>query len=984
MRSLFFRLMALVLGMNVAMALDFDPGGFSVQIASGGLGRRTAEETNITIRAFPSAFLDNQFALSQGQPGVLRLAFNNTPEVKIGKLTAFIEVPRAIRLVGLDRSLTLVSQEAVGDLVRYAIDAGPTRGTITAKGYNVFGALALMLATDAAPGNAWQGSYWLTHDAYASPRLPLTFTVIPAIRGERPRRFETGVHFTDNCIDFEGAPLDSYARFYVETGCNAAMIVPGAMSQRLRELGVLRYYQPSGWLVNGCMIGKPPRPEEVRFQYKDGTRAGNGVCPAVIYRKEDPYFSANLVAPLRKILVEDRDTDHFLCNWEPFMFDFKGCFCARCQEDFAQHAGLTPAQVAEVWPDTVMEKHRDQWIAFRAWQNARLIVTIEEIVNAMGQEVGVDAHFAPEVHIKSITRLWDTSASLRQYATMAYADQIPLLNAWGPYPWQTVMQPYNYVRGYNLSTHCLTRDSVDYLRAQISAEKRPRLLGFPHGLQGNLWTTEPESMAMDILTYFINEYDGQLVYAFPKGYDARYWQALAEANRAIAAFEDFTLDGQAGQGHLLEALTPYPQPSPRFLKAPCGGIDAEKWSGAAMLQSWEYRLGERRLIAVANYWQRGECFARLSFTDLADGVGYTLREPLQGRAYGPAQGAPVLSAVALRDGVTIHVGAQRFAFFLLEPSSARLEMADAAVVRPGALAALQAERLPGIEKAFAAERPELGLADFQKSLQALKRISKDGIEMARVNKAALRREVLEVRTPGQVLELDVLGGGRVRSWEVDGVEVVSQDEASGLALDGFWHPAKMLTGPMQLVKAEVEDGRAVVALRLPAIGELPGLELRKTITVDGAEASFVVQTRVHNGGAAAVEFSHRYHNMVAALEVRNGAAGTAAFQGPQPAVFRREFARHMFVMAKAQADNLLSKAFDMGKMTRVDAAEVVFSAPWRARPLQASLPVRDLYAVVFWDSQAMACPTFEPIHRRVTLQPGQDWDTEMRWSVKAE
>jgi hypothetical protein len=163
------------------------------------------------------------------------------------------------------------------------------------------------------------------------------------------------------------------------------------------------------------------------------------------------------------------------------------------------------------------------------------------------------------------------------------------------------MQPYNYVRGYNLSTHCLTRDSVDYLRAEISAAKRPRLLGFPHGLQGNLWTTEPESMAMDVLTYFINEYDGQLVYAFPKGYDARYWQALAAANTAIAAFEDFTLDGRSQCSHSVEPLTPYPAPSPRFLKAPCGGIDAEKWADASMLQSWEYRLGDRCLIAVANY-----------------------------------------------------------------------------------------------------------------------------------------------------------------------------------------------------------------------------------------------------------------------------------------------------------------------------------------------------------------------------------------------
>lgn len=258
MRHGFIRTMAAILGISAAAALDFDPGGFSVHIAPGGLGARTTEETNITVRAFPVAFLDNQFALSQGQPGVLRLAFNNAPEVKIGKLTAFLELPKAIQLVGLGRNLSLLSQEPAGDMVRLAIDAGSTRGTITAKGYNIFGALPVMLKTDAAPGSKWQGAYWLEHDGYVSPRLPLTFTVIPTIRSVQPKRFETGVHFTDNCINFKGAPLESYAQFYAETGCNAAMIVPGAMSQKLRSMGIIRYYQPSGWLVNGYMIGKPP------------------------------------------------------------------------------------------------------------------------------------------------------------------------------------------------------------------------------------------------------------------------------------------------------------------------------------------------------------------------------------------------------------------------------------------------------------------------------------------------------------------------------------------------------------------------------------------------------------------------------------------------------------------------------------------------------------------------------------------------------
>jgi len=115
-----------------------------------------------------------------------------------------------------------------------------------------------------------------------------------------------------------------------------------------------------------------------------------------------------------------------------------------------------------------------------------VVVTFERTISAFGRTIGRNVYFVPEVQMMSITRMWPTSHSLPQYATMAYADKIPVLNAWGPYPWQTVMEPYDYVRGYNLSVHCLTRDSVDYIRAEIPEGKRPRLLGFPHGLQTNL------------------------------------------------------------------------------------------------------------------------------------------------------------------------------------------------------------------------------------------------------------------------------------------------------------------------------------------------------------------------------------------------------------------------------------------------------------------------------------------------------------------
>ncbi|NLF17728.1 MAG: hypothetical protein GX595_10790 [Lentisphaerae bacterium] len=962
-----------------AMAVEFDPGGFSVTISPTPLGKPTAAERDVAIRAFPHAFMDDRVVLSQHQPGLLLLAFTRLSEAKLGTLTAHLELPRTVEVLGVGDGRLAVQRTELGDRVHVAIDATPTVGSITAKGYNAFGALPVVLRTAAAPGTAAAATYWLTHGQEDGPRRSLALGVMPRIEGLRPRRFETGVHFTGNCIRLSSPAVEEWARFYAETGANAAMIEPGAFSQYLRQMKILRYHQP-GWLVNGHMIGTTPRPESVLMVQADGSTLPNGVCPAVIYQREEPYVSEHLVAPLRKILVEDRDTDHFLCNWEPFMFDFKGCFCGRCRAEFARYASFTEEQMAAVWPGQVIARHRDLWIEFRAWQGARLIQTLEAIVSTLGREIGREAHFAPEVHIKSITPLWTTSDSLRQYATMAYAGTIPLLNAWGPYPWQTVMMPYHYVRGYNLSTHCLTRDSVDYLRAELPAERRPRLLGFPHGLQGNLWTTEPESMAMDILTYYVNGYDGQLVYAFPKGYDARYWKALADANTAIATFEDMVLDGDTQRRHQIEPLTPYPRPSPRFLDAPCGGIDKERWAEASMLQSWEFTLGRRRLVAVANYWQRGECFARLSVPGLDAAAPYRLSEPLARRVFGSDDGAPALAGAALERGAVVHVGAQRMAFFLVEPAddAPRAEV----VLRPAEVEAARQSRQAAIAAAAAAEPTERSLADYAKAFARVGRVEAAGVVSERVADPDLKRDVLRLTAPAQAVTIDVLGGGRVRSWRVGGVELVSPDKEGGLALDGFWQPAALVTGPMELLRQDPAEGRLSVVLQRSDLPGLPGLELTKTLDIEAAAATIRVRSHLRHRGETAVEFSHRYHNLPAFLERPQGQLGRATFAGDPAGAYSRAGRRHMAIVAGGAPDVLLTKAFDMAQTSTVKTATPVdFEAPWLSVRARVDLAGTPVHSVVFWDSQAMPCATFEPIHPRVTLATGQEWSTGMTWTA---
>ena len=145
-----------------------------------------------------------------------------------------------------------------------------------------------------------------------------------------------------------------------------------------------------------------------------------------------------------------------------------------------------------------------------------------------------------------------------------------------------------------------------------------------------------------------------------------------------------------------------------------------------------------------------------------------------------------------------------------------------------------------------------------------------------------------------------------------------------------------------------------------------------------------MQSVLRNSGEGALEFAHRYHNMPAFLECRDGASGTATFDGSQAAAFSRAFTRHMFTFAGAEADPVLTKAFDMAQTTRVDGANVVFNAEWISPRASAELNGPALHSVVFWDSRSMPCATFEPIHARVTVEPGKSWSTQMRWVARLD
>jgi hypothetical protein len=416
-----------------------------------------------------------------------------------------------------------------------------------------------------------------------------------------------------------------------------------------------------------------------------------------VYRR-GPYFREKIVnGLLRDALVTSRTAEQLMCNWEPFMYVGRGCFCDRCKEEFRQYSKLPAAELDGIWPREVISKCGELWTRFRAWQHGQLMVTLEQEIARLGQEAGHETHFIPEVYYGLLTATWAQDTSSHEHAAVDYMDKLPVINAWAPYNWYVFGSgPYDYIRGRHLNIHVTATEVQRFVAGRLPAGRRTRLIAFPYGtFEG---ATPPEALVMEMLTYFLDGYQGAFAYLFPGGYDSRHWRALAEMNRQLALVEPYVMGGKRRVRHALKPETPMPTADPRFLEN-CAPVEKpEQWQDASLLQSWEFQKGEMRLIAVGNFWERGESFFRLAVQGLRAGRKYLLSEPATNRVYADDRGQVAWTAEGLSRGVLLHAGALRCSFFLLEPYRAGSEYGEA--VRPQDMAAAMQERLPALRQAL--------------------------------------------------------------------------------------------------------------------------------------------------------------------------------------------------------------------------------------------------------------------------------------------
>ncbi|MCK5806341.1 MAG: hypothetical protein KAI66_26150, partial [Lentisphaeria bacterium] len=201
--------------------------------------------------------------------------------------------------------------------------------------------------------------------------------------------------------------------------------------------------------------------------------------------------------------------------------------------------------------------------------------------------------------------------------------------------------------------------------------------------------TEPEAITFETLCFFFAGYEGSFVYTFPRGYDNRYWQAIANANQFVATYEDIVLDRKEFTDFSVSCETPTPGEV---------AVKSAYFPNAAplrIIQSVGFQRGDTRLLAVGNFWQRGECFFRLK-VKLPEGA-YVLRQPDRNLLFSNPSGASSWRASELASGALLHVGALRWACFTVEPADADTE---AEALSQAEIRSCMSERMPAIQTAF--------------------------------------------------------------------------------------------------------------------------------------------------------------------------------------------------------------------------------------------------------------------------------------------
>ena len=939
---------------------------------------RVMPEKPVAVELAPGELLDRMFALAANTPGIIGFRFKNfLPKGKLQAETIKmnLELPSGVSVIGTNRMFdskieSCDIQKNGKAWKRWSFDVAPSvvshlRNTQEFTGWYM---PSVMLLGNAAENSRWDDCRFYLSANGSEISNTGTFTLRIMKQFEKtaaPKQFYTGFHSVNSDINFHQPEAQRMlSEFFGRTGNTliTSKLKPDYLKM-LRENGIRLITAESYYFANGFRIGvmeKGKKPAYSNYLDKDGKTVSLRrnllwSCPVSIYNRT-PYYTEVVLPQLKQSL---EGLDGLQPNWEPYMSRNKGCFCDNCREEFAKFAKLSPEKVKEIWPAQMQPgmPYRDQAIRFRAWQHGRLIKTLHEDCLKLGAaEVG----FCPEVGTDQIIRYPNHFNEQWEFTPYEYAGDLKWLNVWGPYVWFIADQPYAYTKGANLLTWEMAQRVIrDYRKHFPNPAKRAKLMAMPHGSQLNVTGLgQPEGMAMDQISSFLAGYDASILYFFPRGYDHRFWKALADSNALIAANEDIVMNGKKKDDVTVVPQTPFPAPveniEPRFLP------DVRK---SDLLQVAAFEKDGRILVAAGNFWEKGDVVFQLRVPELKPDREYTVQEKEFRRQFVPEQGK-FFTGKMLADGILLHAGAMRWAFFEIAPAA---KIPAAAVTTAEMRRELErckkenrraAEEEAARDKALHAENDIGELKSMSSGALSCKPVTKDGKPMLEVVSG---KNTLLLNPRGMALE----------SWTVDGVP---QGEAN-FGLSAFWTPGKsgmVVNNNYRVTGQKISsDGLHVTAEFTTTVRSypwLPGLKIVKIITVSPDLKKLAFHVNLNNTQMSAMnDVGYRWSFIPAAWSKEGrGIVRNAGMDMARPE-------KHLLFAGKnctAWAEQVIGRLFGVPKAIRnLQGNEFQFTVSGGRTVSARFLPGNQFAGAAVWHTPQAS--TFEPFYLTALIAPGE-------------
>ena len=576
---------------------------------------RETSATRVVVTTCVHGQVDKSFAVGAGQVGCITYMWKRRfgePEFAAKDFTFRLRLPKGFSFVA-------ATWAKKGEVKISANPDGSSEVVLPAKGretptysyrdsnWKRFGVL-VKAAEDAPEGN---GSFEVLYRGETVSNVEPTrwFTIAPVKVAAKPKRYRNGFFPGSGYGVYDDAEASfAYAKMVSDAGADwwiPSRAPDPELLKIYRKAGISVVTPQTGGIRDGYVVhgGSYAPNKDIPASDRYVARAENlegairtAVCPMTVIR-ESPFFVTNTLPNVRKAIA---GCDGIWANWEPFNFVNQGCMCERCRRTFAKYLKIDEKELThDIWWNEVKAggKYAAENRRFRSIVHARMVRTIDRYIREMtGGEDSVG--FIPGIAWCEMSQFWRPNDYPAETKAIDYAGHLKWIDPWGPYPFWNLDSLFTQREGFNVVYWFAAKDVREQVNKDYPLPNRPKLMSFPQGAMACEWITEPEWLGLGLDSFFFNGWEASVVYFFPKGYDARYWRAFAEATERAAKYEDFVFDGRRCDGEVTLG-------TPGFSKIYKGRVSQYlPFADVSLVQYAAYEKGDRMIVAVLNFADR--------------------------------------------------------------------------------------------------------------------------------------------------------------------------------------------------------------------------------------------------------------------------------------------------------------------------------------------------------------------------------------------